>query len=105
MKTTNGNYYLSTANGACGDTGSSLEFFFYEVTTSSMLREATIPISVIDTTTGEASPLTAIKRNDFINILVNVTYNENTGNIQFEVSNWNSVNGEVTFDYNQKRER
>jgi hypothetical protein len=90
---------LSTANGkACGHKESTREFVLYQVTTSSILREATIPISIIDKNTGEASPLTAIKRNDFINILVNVTYNEKTGEVQFEVANWDEVNGEVEFD-------
>ena len=60
--------------------------------------EETIPIRIIDKNTGEASPLTAIKRNDFINILVNVTYNEKKGTIEFEVSDWDKVNGDVTFD-------
>jgi hypothetical protein len=92
-------YYLSTAGGkACGQRESTREFVLYQVTTSSILREATIPISIIDKNTGEASPLTAIKRNDFINILVNVTYNEKTGEVQFEVEDWSPVNGEVTFD-------
>lgn len=97
--TTNENYWLSTADGkACGHTGSTREFFLYEVSASTITSETTIPISIIDKNTGEASPLTAIKRNDFINILVNVTYNEKTGEVEFEVSNWNKVNGDVTFD-------
>ncbi|MBQ5664052.1 MAG: hypothetical protein IIV19_06465, partial [Bacteroidaceae bacterium] len=61
-------------------------------------HEETIPIRIIDKATGEASPLTAIRRNDFIEILVNVSYNEKTGDVQFEVTNWDEVNGEVTFD-------
>lgn len=93
------NYYLSTADGkACGHTGSTREFFLYEVSASTITSETTIPISIIDKNTGEASPLTAIKRNDFINILLNVTYNEKTGEVQFEVEDWSPVNGEVTFD-------
>jgi hypothetical protein len=97
--TTNGNYWLSTADGkACGHTRSTREFFLYEVSASTITSETTIPISIIDKNTGEASPLTAIKRNDFINIWVNVTYNEKTGEVQFEVANWDEVNGEVEFD-------
>ena len=95
----NKSYYLSTANGkACGQRESTREFFLYEVSASTITSETTIPISIIDKNTGEASPLTAIKRNDFINILVNVTYNEKTGEVQFEVEDWSPVNGEVTFD-------
>lgn len=95
----NKSYYLSTAGGkACGHTGSTREFVLYQVTTSSITSETTIPISIIDKNTGEASPLTAIKRNDFINILVNVSYSEKKGEVVFEVSNWEDVNGDVTFD-------
>ena len=97
--TTDRSYWLSTAdNKACGHLESTREFFLYEVSASTITSETTIPISIIDKNTGEASPLTAIKRNDFINILVNVTYNEKKGEVEFEVANWEDVNGDVTFD-------
>jgi hypothetical protein len=77
-------------------------FYLYKVNTTSQTidvsSEKEIPISIIDKNTGEASRLTAIKRNDFINIWVNVTYNEKTGEVQFEVADWDEVNGEVEFD-------
>jgi hypothetical protein len=78
------------------------EFYLYRVNTTSQTTDVSsekeIPISIIDKNTGEASQLTAIKHNDFINILVNVTYNEKTDEVQFEVANWDEVNGEVDFD-------
>ena len=77
-------------------------FYLYKVekklVAADITHEETIPIRIIDKATGEASPLTAIRRNDFIEILVNVTYNEKTGSVEFEVANWDEVNGEVTFD-------
>lgn len=98
-------YYLaisSNGNNVCGNTSSRRDFYLYEVTkgngTASVKKEETIPIRIIDKNTGEASPLTAIQRNDLIDILVNVTYNEKTGNVEFEVSDWERVDGEVTFD-------
>ena len=100
-------YYLSVNESTvCGHYSNSnrtcRDFQLFKVTkeggVSSVSKEATIPISIIDKNTGEASPLTAIKRNDFINILVNVTYNEKTGEVEFEVSDWEDVNGDVTFD-------
>ena len=108
FQSTKSSYYLSV-NGStvCGHNSSSsltrrnfqlLKVIKENVATAGVSKEATIPISIIDKNTGEASPLTAIRRNDFINILVNVTYNEKVGEIQFEVSDWNSVNGDVTFD-------
>ena len=58
----------------------------------------TIPIRTIDNTTGEAIPMQRINRNDFINILVNVSYNDNAGKLEFEVSDWDEVKGDVTFE-------
>ncbi|MBE6303370.1 MAG: hypothetical protein E7089_05485 [Bacteroidales bacterium] len=107
FRDSNFNYYLSV-NGStvCGHNSSRNQnrrnFYLYKVTKESKVaeieHEETIPINIIDKNSGEASPLTAIRRNDFIEILVNVTYNEKTGNLEFEVSDWNEVNGDVTFD-------
>ena len=103
----NSSYYLSVNNSTVSGHNSNnnqtrRNFHLFEVTkeggTVSITKEETIPISIIDKNTGEASLLTAIKRNDFINILVNVTYNEKKGQIEFKVGDWNEVNGDVTFD-------
>lgn len=104
---TKSNYYMAVNNSTVYGHSSNTNqvrrnFYLYKVVTSnvasSITHEETIPIRVIDKATGEASPLTAIRRNDFIEILVNVTYNEKTGSVEFEVANWDEVNGEVTFD-------
>jgi hypothetical protein len=96
-------YYLSfNGSTVCGSTNSRRDFYLYEVVkeggVASISHQETIPIRIVDKTTGEASQITSVKRNDFIDILVNVTYNEKTGNVEFEVSDWDEVNGEVTFD-------
>jgi hypothetical protein len=57
-----------------------------------------VPINIVNPTTGIASPLTAIRRNDFIEMRVNVSYNTDKGTIDFEVADWDRVNGDVTFD-------
>lgn len=104
LSTTKSGYYMAAnSSSVYGATrGNARNFNLYrvnkETVSSDITHEETIPISIIDKNTGEASPLTAIKRNDFINILVNVTYNEKTGEVQFEVEDWSPVNGEVTFD-------
>lgn len=104
MKTTSSNYYLAVNNnGPIGaSTGNSRRFRLYRVNatteSSDVEHEATIPINIIDKETGESVPMQSIKRNDFINIMVSVTYNEKTGQIEFEVSDWDEVNGDVTFD-------
>ena len=109
LQSTKSNYYLSvnnnTAVGNSSTSTSSLRrnnFYLYKVNkeyvTADITHQETIPIRIVDKTTGEASQITSVKRNDFIDILVNVTYNEKTGNVEFEVSDWDEVNGEVTFD-------
>jgi hypothetical protein len=103
----NSRYYLSVNNStACGHNGNNSQqrrnFHLYKVTkeneVANVSHEETIPIKIIDKNTGVASQLSHIGRNDFIEILVSVTYNEKTGNVEFEVSDWEKVNGEVTFD-------
>ena len=64
----------------------------------SVSRTVTVPINIVNPTTGIASPLTAIRRNDFVETVVNVSYNQKTGDIDFEVLDWDKVNGDVTFD-------
>ena len=63
-----------------------------------MAHEAAIPITTIDKETGESVPMQKLSRNDFVNILVNVSYNDKSGDVEFEVSDWNEVEGDVTFD-------
>ena len=97
------NYYLSaTNNSVIGSTNSNLNFYLYKVEKnteeSSIAHQETIPIRIVDKQTGEAKQITQINRNDFINIQVNVSYNEKSGNVTFEVDDWDEVNGEVTFD-------
>ena len=95
-------FYVAVTNAVVFGSTSPHGFYLYKVNatseTTNISSEKEIPISIIDKNTGEASRLTAIKRNDFINILVNVTYNEKKGEVEFEVANWGEVNGEVTFD-------
>ena len=103
---TSGNYYMAVSNNvACGHESSrntnQRNFRLYEVTGTStsisITHSETIPIKILDNT-GHTSPIDAIRRNDFIDVLVNVSYNDKTGEVQFEVSNWNEVDGDVTFD-------
>ena len=109
LQSTKSSYYLSVNNNAAiGNNSNSSSaqrrnnFYLYKVTkelvASDIEHEETIPINIVDKSSGAASPLTAVRRNDFIDILVSVTYNEKTGDVEFEVSDWDEVNGEVTFD-------
>ena len=101
FKTTNGNNYLSMAGGkACGHTESTREFFLYEFSTTNVSRELTIPISVTDKNTGVASPLAAIKRNDFIDVLVSVKNNVSIESIVYQVESWSTVTNNIEFGNN-----
>ena len=104
MRSTSSNYYLAVNNnGPVGaSSGNSRRFRLYRVNAttvnSDVAHEAAIPITTIDKETGENVPMQKLSRNDFVNILVNVSYNDKSGEIEFEVSDWNEVEGDVTFD-------
>lgn len=104
LKANSTNYYLSvSSNNAVGaSSGSNRRMQLLRVETNleagSLTHEATIPIKIIDKITGEALPIEKISRNDFLNILLNVTYNEKKGQIEFGVSDWDNLGGDITFD-------
>jgi hypothetical protein len=57
-----------------------------------------IILTTIDPVTQQSSPTKAIKRNDFINVLVTVSYNPYSGKFEFFVEGWNEGNGSVEFE-------
>ena len=77
--------------------GGNYEFTLGLSYVETITHEESIQIKALDNN-GYNLPITAIQRNDFITILVNVSFNEKSGKAEFEVSNWNEVDGEVTFD-------
>lgn len=89
-----------------GHTGNSNQnyrnFVLYKVqnvtNTSALTHSETIPLRILDNETGQTSAMTSLRRNDFVQVLVNVSYNEKTGDLNFEVADWDTVEGEVTFD-------
>lgn len=58
----------------------------------------TIELKTIDPVSQQASLATAIKRNDYINVLVTVSYNSVAGNFDFQVENWSNGGGDVEFN-------
>lgn len=95
----NRTYYLyKSGSNLSYSRNSSSSFVFHPVVPSSMEHTEEIPITVVDATTGMANPITAINRNDLINILVNVSYSEELGEFIFKVTNWDTGGGDVTFD-------
>ena len=47
---------------------------------------------------GVPNPTYIIRRNDFINVLVTVSYNENYNTIDFHVTDWTEKEGNVEFN-------
>ena len=99
-------YYLYNYGGnAVYAYGTPATYILYKViyqggSSSTVKAESTptIPINIIDSKTGVASPLTSIKRNDFIEITVNASFNEQQGAIGFNTTNWQEGGGDVTFN-------
>ena len=57
-----------------------------------------IVLSTIDPVTSVVSPVNTIKRNDFINVLISVSYNKDLGDFEFEVKPWGEVSGSIEFN-------
>ena len=98
-------YLFNYGGNAVYAYSSSGTYILYEVTyqggsspTVKAESTPTIPINIIDNKTGVASPLTSIKRNDFIEITVNASFNEQQGGIEFNTTNWQEGGGDVTFN-------
>lgn len=97
----NSNNVVSVTSNRSSDT----HFYLYKVNrTSSSLESGSISyntpivLTTINPTTQQSSPARAIKRNDFINVLVTVSYNSVSGKFVFYVENWNEGGGDVEFN-------
>lgn len=85
------------------------QWYFYKVTSVSTTEEvfagaealinyADDDLNHIDPDFGVAVPLQRIKRNESIDIRVNIFFNKNTGKLDFETETWKTVDNETTFD-------
>ncbi|MDY4481029.1 MAG: hypothetical protein SPE21_02460, partial [Candidatus Cryptobacteroides sp.] len=80
------------------------QFDFYPVSVSKM--KVTTPVTYnkpitltsIDPITAAVSPVNTINRNDFINIVVTVSFNKDAGDLEFEVSEWKNKSGDIKFN-------
>ena len=59
---------------------------------------APIKLTTIDPVTQQSSLAKTIKRNDFINVLVTVSYNPESGTFEFNVEDWKTGGGSVEFE-------
>ena len=103
------NRYISVeSNGTVKgvkNTGNETYFRMYrvnkETTTNSggtISYNTPITLTAIDPVTQQSSQVTAIKRNDFINVLVTVSYNPEAGTFEFYVQDWKTGGGSVDFE-------
>ena len=65
---------------------------------NSLSYDTPIILSTIDPVTQQSSSTKAIKRNDYINVLVTVSYNPVAGQFDFWVQDWNTGGGNVEFN-------
>ena len=116
---TNG-YTISSGNNYIWNNAGTLDFnnrgksphyqwYFYEVNSvttkeevfdgaEALINYANNDLSHIDPDLGVAVPLQRIKRNENIDIRVNIFFNKNTGKLNFETEIWKTVDNETTFD-------
>ena len=112
MAGSNGSYvYVGNSNAKYAVTGyssgsnSGVYFTLYNVNKNRTSLEAgsisyntPIILTTINPVTQQSSPTRAIKRNDFINVLVTVSYNDVAGKFEFYVQDWAEGGGSVEFD-------
>lgn len=116
---TNG-YTISSGNNYIWNNAGTLDFnnrgksphyqwYFYKVNSvttqeevfdgaEALINYADNDLSHIDQDLGVAVPLQRIKRNESIDIRVNIFFNKNTGKLNFETEIWKTVDNETTFD-------
>lgn len=61
-------------------------------------KRETVTLRTIDATTSVVSDVHEIRRNDFIRVLIEVSYNPLTGVIDYQVKDWNEVNGDIEYN-------
>ena len=86
------------------NTGNSRRFYFYRVTKNEssgagqIKYNTPIVLTSIDPVSQQSTKVTAIKRNDFINVLITVSYNPQSGEFDFYVEDWHTGGGDVEFN-------
>ena len=96
-------FYLRNDDGTLlgSSKSNATTFYLFPVTRKKGSRVYSAPADLtrIDPETAVVSDVHTIARNDFINIVVTVSYNENRGEFMFEVKDWNGpVNGEIEYN-------
>ena len=101
-----GRFSSYSVKGYSNYNSNNCRFYLYKVTKQATAQgdkistsyNSPIILTTIDPISQQASPTTEIKRNDFINILVTVSYNPAAGEFEFKVEDWNVGGGNVEFN-------
>lgn len=101
LRSTTSNYYVRYSNSALSLSNRySTAFAMYSAKRSQgMSKRVEVVLQTIDNQTSAVTDVKEICRNDFVHILVEVSYNPDKGDFQFEVQPWNTgKGGEITFN-------
>lgn len=96
--------YANNSKVSSSNYNNATEFTFYPLTpqtaqgTTSGYTDKNFNIPLQTIVDGVAEQTHIIRRNDFIDVLVTVSYNENTGKIDFHVEDWSKKEGNVEFN-------
>lgn len=89
--------YMSYWTGTDGN--SQFQLYPVEFMSGTPCLRKEIVLQTIDNETSAVSDVTEIRRNDFVRILVEVSYNPDNGNFEFEVQPWETgKGGDITFN-------
>lgn len=80
------------------DDGSQFQLTKVNEETRDAMYRNTITLATIDPVTAVQKPVTAINRNDFINIYITASYNDRSGDFEFTVKDWNTGGGDIEFN-------
>ena len=76
-----------------------LSMYKYGEKSGGMSTSKKIYLQTIDSQTAAVTDVTEISRNDFLNILVEVSYNPDRGDFDFAVHSWfEGKGGDITFN-------
>lgn len=97
-----GNYRYLSSNGSNvvgqrSNNDNNALFELYPVNVP-QVSDIEIPVSTINMDTGQAIEIDEIRRNDFINAIIKVSYSKNKGHFSFEVSDWKNAGGDIEFN-------
>ena len=93
-----GNNQSMIAGWKDNDGGSQFSLHRVEEVVRKAVYNAPVTLTTIDPETAVSKPVSAIRRNDFINICITASYNKDDGEIYFSVKDWNKIDGQIEFN-------